>query len=176
MIKATGMGVREVANREFRTALNFEEFFRAEYPRLRGAMYLITGRAEEAEELAQEAMAKVFERWDRVGAMDSPGGYAYTTALNLNRQRLRHMAVRARRLLTLRRAANPSPDPAVRSEMSMALEALPRGQREALILVEWVGLSSEEAAAVLGIEPSSVRSRIHRAKAELRDKLEEPID
>lgn len=170
------MKVEDIATREFGTVLDFEQFFGAEYPRLRAAMYLITGRAEEAEELAQEAMARAFERWDRVGTMDSPGGYVYRTALNLNRQRLRHLAVRARRLLGAARTADLESDSDVRTELFMALDALPRGQREALILVEWVGLSAEEAAQILGIAASSVRSRIHRARIWLRQKLEEPSD
>jgi RNA polymerase sigma factor (sigma-70 family) len=168
--------VRSVLTREFGSALTFEEFFRTEYPRLRGAMYLITGRSEEAEELAQEAMARVFERWDRIGSLESPGGYVYRTALNLNRQRLRHLAVRARRLLALARMSERERDPEMEVDLSLALEALPRGQREALILVEWVGLTSEETAGVLGIEASSVRSRIHRARAAVRQRLEEPSE
>jgi RNA polymerase sigma-70 factor (ECF subfamily) len=42
---------------------------------------------------------------------------------------------------------------------------LPRGQREAILLVEWLGLDAREAGRILGISPSSVRSRVHRAKA-----------
>ena len=54
------------------TELDFEGFFRAEYPRLARACYLLTGEAAEAEDLAQEAMARTFERWNRIRAMDSP--------------------------------------------------------------------------------------------------------
>jgi RNA polymerase sigma-70 factor (ECF subfamily) len=59
-----------------------------------------------------------------------------------------------------------------RSLVRQALADLPVGQCEALVLVEWVGLSPEEAGRVLGIEAPSVRSRIHRAKAALRERLE----
>jgi DNA-directed RNA polymerase specialized sigma24 family protein len=61
------------------TELDFEGFFRAEYPQLARAGYLLTGEAAEAEDLAQEAMARTFERWDRVRAMESPAGYVYRT-------------------------------------------------------------------------------------------------
>src|SRR5688572_10314123 len=77
----------------------FEGFFHREYPRLVKSLYLTTSDLLEAEELAQEAMARVFERWDRVKAMDAPGGYLYRTAMNLNRKRLRRLAVRARQVL-----------------------------------------------------------------------------
>jgi RNA polymerase sigma-70 factor (ECF subfamily) len=48
-------------------ALDFEEFFRAEYGRLVRTVYLLTRNGAEAEEIAQEAMARTYERWDRVG-------------------------------------------------------------------------------------------------------------
>ena len=50
-------------------ALDFESFFRAEYRSLSQALLLLVGDAFEAEEIAQEAMARVYERWDRVGMM-----------------------------------------------------------------------------------------------------------
>ncbi|MGH2637435.1 MAG: RNA polymerase sigma factor, partial [Actinomycetota bacterium] len=44
----------------------------------------------------------------------------------------------------------------------------PRTQREVLVLVEWLGYTAEEAGGVLGIEPASVRGRLHRARKSLR--------
>jgi hypothetical protein len=54
------------------TALDFESFFRAEYRPLCQALVLLVGDPLEAEEIAQETMTRVLERWDRVGVMDSP--------------------------------------------------------------------------------------------------------
>lgn len=75
-----------------------EGFFEAEYTHLCEALYLLTGDPFEAEEVAQEAMTRVLERWERIRSMDSPAGYVYRTAMNLNRNRLRRIAVRARRV------------------------------------------------------------------------------
>ena len=58
---------------------SFRWFFEAEYRRLCEALYLLTGDAYEAEDLAQEAMTRALERWDRVARMDSPAGYVYRT-------------------------------------------------------------------------------------------------
>jgi RNA polymerase sigma-70 factor (ECF subfamily) len=151
--------------------LEFEEFFRAEYPGLVRAFYVLTADRVEAEELAQEAMARAYERWERVGAMKSPAGYLYRTGVNLNRHRLRHLAVRARRLLAMARDAPSEQMPGVRREIAEAIASLSRGQREAFMLVEWLGLNAEEASRVLGIAPGSVRSRVHRAKVALRARL-----
>lgn len=151
--------------------LEFEEFFRDEHPRLVRALCLLVANRDEAEELAQAAMARVYERWERVRAMESPGGYVYRTAVNLQRRRLRHLAVRTRRLLTLGGEAQHEPSPELAHELTQALDALSDGQREAFMLVEWLGMTSEEAGRILRIAPGSVRSRVHRARATLRDRL-----
>jgi RNA polymerase sigma factor (sigma-70 family) len=144
---------------------DFDAFFDTEYAPLLRLMFAMTGSLTEAEELAQEAMTRALERWNRVSAMASPAGYVYRTAVNLNRSRLRRMA----RPLRWSRGSERSTDaePEVIGSLVSALAALPRGQREAVLLVEWVGFDAREAGQILGIAPSSVRSRVHRAKASL---------
>jgi len=151
----------------------FEAFFRTEYPTLVRTLYLLTGSRAEAEDLAQEALARAFERWGRVRAMDSPGGYVCRTALNLNRKRLRSLGVRARKLIGLRVEHDPIEAAEQRTDVARALAAIPIGQREALLLTTWLDLSAEEAGHVLGIRASSVRSDVSRARTALRKHLEE---
>jgi DNA-directed RNA polymerase specialized sigma24 family protein len=167
--------VRGAALGDVAEAVGFEEFFHAQYPGLVRALYLLTGDQDEAEELAQATMARVYERWDRVRAMESPAGYVYRAGVNLHRQRVRHLAVRARRLLAMAVHAESTqpPGPGVRLELADAIASLPAGQRQAFMLVEWLGLSSGEAASILQIAPASVRTRIHRARAALRERLGE---
>ena len=52
-----------------------------------------------------------------------------------------------------------------------AILALPEGYREAIVLRDVEGLPAEEAARVLGIEVGALKSRLHRARLELREKL-----
>lgn len=153
-----------------RTVETYEVFFEREYTALVRFAYLLCGDAAEAEEIAQEAMARVYERWDRVGSMASPGGYANRVALNLYRRRFRI----PRRLRQMGGIASHDPldDVVTRSDIAAALDALPVGQRAAVLLVEWMGLDSNEAARILGVRPASVRSRVHRAKETLRRRLE----
>lgn len=153
--------------------LEFAEFFSAEYPGLVRGLWLLTADLAESEELAQEAMARAYERWDRIGRMDSPGGYVYRTAVNLNRKRLRHLAVRARRLFLAGSSDDAVGHVEEARDLIEAIASLSRGQREAFVLVEWYGMSSEEAAPVLRITPASVRSRVHRAREVLRKCLAE---
>jgi RNA polymerase sigma-70 factor, ECF subfamily len=155
-----------------RQALDFESFFRAEYRSLCQALLLLVGDAFEAEEIAQETMTRVLERWDRVGAMGSPAGYAYRTALNLQRKRIRRLAVRAKRRFVSVRIEDVGPEAEDRHDVRRALAALPEGQRAALVLVDWLDLDTDEAGRVLGIKPASVRVRLHRARSTLRGALE----
>ena len=150
----------------------FERFFAAERSRLVRACLLLTGNVADAEDLAQEALARVLERWPDVAQMASPVGYLYRTALNLNRKRLRRLAVVARQLFVWEeRDQLESVDE--RLDILRAIASLPRPEREALVLIEWLGYSSEQAGSLLGIEAVSVRTRLHRARASLRRALEE---
>src|SRR5213082_1055541 len=80
---------------------DFEEFFKDEHVRLLRALFLVTGTEHEAEDLMQEAFVKVWERWDRVRAMDDPTGYLYRTAMNAFRSRVRRALTAARRAVTM---------------------------------------------------------------------------
>jgi RNA polymerase sigma factor (sigma-70 family) len=55
-----------------------------------------------------------------------------------------------------------------RTELRRALAALAQGDREVLLLVTWEGLTPAEAAVALGIPAGTARSRLHRARANLR--------
>ena len=167
--------MREVALPiEARTvAQDFESFFRAEYRSLGQALVLLVGDAFEAEEIAQETMARVLERWDRVGVMDSPAGYAYRTALNLQRKRIRRLAVRARRRFASVPVADIGPAASDRHDVRRALQELPGGLRAALVLVDWLDMDTDEVGRILDLKPASVRVRLHRARSALRDALGE---
>ena len=154
------------------TRVGFEDFFRTEYPRLLRALYLVCANRHEAEELAQDAFVRAYERWALVMRADNRPGYVYRIALNLHRSKLRRAARGARKVLT------PTPEPdaieamADRDAIGRALATLSQGQREAVVMVEWLGMTDDEAGALLGISPITVRVRIHRARAILRPLLE----
>ena len=152
-------------------SIDFETFFRDEFPRLCRALVLLVGDPFEAEELAQEAMTRMLERWDRVRLMDSPTGYVYRTALNLQRKRIRHLAVRARRLFADEPTGDPGPAADDRHDLRRALASLPQSQRATLVLADWLEMDTTEAAQVLGIKPASFRVRLHRAREALRTAL-----
>lgn len=154
-------------------APSFGSFFEINYRPLCQALCLLTGDPLEAEELAQEAMTRALERWDRIAGMDSPAGYVYRTALNLNRKRMRRIVVRARRSIADAPTADHGATVGDQQDVRMALAAISPREREALVLVDWIQMSAEEAGRVLGIAAGAVRVRVHRARAKLRDELGE---
>src|SRR5581483_8077717 len=104
-----------------------ETFCRALGPRLVGSLLLFTGDRALAEELAQEALARAFQHWDRVGTMAAPEAWAYRVAFNLARSSFRRRAVERR---AQRGALGAGPvgfdaaDPAVAVAVRAAVAAL----------------------------------------------------
>jgi RNA polymerase sigma factor (sigma-70 family) len=161
-----------VATPTERRGVGFSEFFEQEHLRLGRSIYLLTGDRDEAEDLVQEALARAYERWDRVSQMAEPGGYVYRIASNLHRRRSR-TRLRRRTLVGDQRAQDVAPADAAdaRIDLMRALAMLPRDQREALVLVEMFDLDASTAAETLGIKAVSVRVRVHRARLRLREIL-----
>jgi RNA polymerase sigma factor (sigma-70 family) len=60
---------------------------------------------------------------------------------------------------------------AVKGRLAEALRRLPEPVRAVLLLVAWAGLNQQEAAVALGIPPGTARSRLHRARHEMRQAL-----
>jgi len=147
----------------------FEEFFDLEHERLLRALYLVVGERQEAEDLAQDAFVKVLERWETVRWMDSPTGYLYRTAMNTFRTRYRRAVMAVRRIALLApRQQNPYEDVEMTADVREALSALTPRQRAAIVLTELLGYGGEEAASIMGIEPSTVRALTTQARARMR--------
>ena len=149
-------------------ATSFEDFFEAEHRILFRRMCLVTRSASEAEELMQDAFTNLWQRWDRVAVMADPTGYLYRTAMNLFRSRYRRTIVAAKRNFR----TEPRPDDLAlaetRSAVAAALGSLSPRQRAALVLTDLIGFSSEEAAQMLGIRPSTVRALASQGRSAIR--------
>ena len=147
----------------------FEDFFELEQERLLRLMWIVTGSLQEAEDIAQEAFIRVWERWSSVAAMDSPAGYLHRTAMNVFRNRYR------RTRLALRKAVGVAPPVDAfgavddRVTVSNALARLTPKQRAAVVLTDLLGYSAEEAAEMLGVRGSTVRSLSSTARASMRN-------
>jgi RNA polymerase sigma factor (sigma-70 family) len=164
-VETTWEGAPEVAAVE----RPFEQFFELEQERLLRLLWIVTGSLPEAEDIAQEAFLRVWERWSSVSAMDSPAGYLHRTAMNVFRNRYR----RAR--LAVRKAVGAAPpidafgEVDNRVTVSNALATLTPKQRAAIVLTDLMGYRAEEAAQMLGVRGSTVRSLSSTARAAMRN-------
>ena len=147
---------------------SFDRWYRVEHPRVLGLLTVVAGDADVAREATAEAFTRALERWDRVRAADNRPGYLYRIAVNLFRSKLRRVARAARKSLRPQAEADPFQAADERDAIARALVALPEGQREAVVMVEWLGMTDDEVGQILGISPITVRVRIHRARGTMR--------
>jgi RNA polymerase sigma-70 factor, ECF subfamily len=159
----------------------FEELVRVHQHRVFGVAARMLGSAAEAEEIAQEVFLRVHRAIGefRGEARLSTWLYAITSRLCLNRlasgARRRERADEA----ALEDAPSGDADAAAtleRGELETALRqaiaGLPEDRRIVVVLRDVEGLSYDEIAAALDLEPGTVRSRLHRARMDLKAKLE----
>ena len=151
---------------------SFETFYDAESQTLFRRLWLVTGNRSEAEELMQDAFLKVWERWERVDAMDDPVGYLYRTAMNLFRKRYRRAVLAIRRSIGLAPTRDDFADADDREIVRQVLSTLPPRQRAALVLTELLGFSPNDAGRALGVQASTVRSLSHQGRASFRRAME----
>jgi RNA polymerase sigma factor (sigma-70 family) len=150
-------------------------------PRLSALAERLLGDAVEAEDLTQETLLQAYLGLGRLRDPERFSSWVYGIALNLAKMRLRSRrngalpALDPTRLAALV-AADPSPAEILETRevwslVASALNVLPAAQRRAVLLHYVDGLSCEEIAALLGEPAGTVRVRLHRARARLRDRL-----
>ena len=150
---------------------SFEAFVLDQHPRLFGALCLLTGDRYEAEEIAQDAFVRIFEKWERVSGLEDPTGYLFRTAMNVFRKRYRRAALAFRRAVHVAPVDGGFAAVEDREVVVRALMRIPVDQRAALVVTSLLGYPSEEAARILGANPSTVRARATRARAALREEI-----
>ena len=163
------------------TPPSWDEIVRTHSARVYRLAYRLTGNPHDAADLTQDVFVRVF----RSLSTYSPGtfeGWLHRITTNLfldqvrRKQRIRFDALGedAGERLAAREAgpAQVYDDNHFDDDVQRALDALPPDFRAAVVLCDIEGLSYEEIAATLGIKLGTVRSRIHRGRAQLRSALE----
>jgi len=148
---------------------SFEKLFLDVHDRLYRALYFITGSAADAEELMQDAFLKLWERWDRLDTIDDPVAYLFRVALNGFRMRARRARTATRKVLPAANTRDPFDDVHVREDVRRMLRGISPRQRTAIVLTEILGYSSEQAAQIMRIQPTTVRVLASQGRAALRD-------
>jgi len=144
------------------------------HPQLVAALAHQFGDRWLAEELAQEALIRACDRWDRVSALASPIGWTFRVGVNLGSSwfRRRGAEQRARRRHGAAPDTSPDTDVVDRILVERALAELTAAQRQVVVLRYFLGLSAEEAAEATGSTAGAVRGLTFRAIRVLRDHLD----
>jgi RNA polymerase sigma-70 factor (ECF subfamily) len=159
----------------------FEAMVTAYQHRVFGVALRMLGSRAEAEDIAQETFLRAHRALGEFRGEARLGTWLYAIASRLCLNRLasgERRYVRGDEDAMLRFPAQ-GPDAAAaleRTELAAALHdaiaALPEDRRLVVILRDLEGLAYEEIAEVLGVELNTVRSRLHRARLDLKAKLE----
>jgi len=183
--EARGYAVEEAGPRAIPgspwTAPTWDDVVRAHSARVYRLAYRLTGNQHDAEDLTQEVFVRVF----RSLATYTPGtfeGWLHRITTNLfldaarRRQRIRFEGLGQD---VTGRLAGGDPTPAqvfderhLDGDIQAALKDLAPEYRAAVVLCDIEGLTYEEIADTLGVKLGTVRSRIHRGRAQLRMALE----
>lgn len=144
--------------------------------------YLLTGDADEAQDVAQETFVRAYRAMDRFDPERPLRPWLLRIAANLASNRRRSVA---RFLNALARAARAAPEPVVAgagagrlaqqeeaAALWQAIRRLKRADQEVIYLRYFAELSVADTAEALGVAPGTVKSRLSRATDRLRTVVE----
>jgi RNA polymerase sigma-70 factor (sigma-E family) len=158
------------------SAIDLRMLYDAHWRYLVRLAVLLVDDVPSAEDVVQDAFVALHKRAGTLRDPDAALAYLRTSVLNLSRSVIRRRQVARKHV----RVAEPVDAPAADHDVLLhdehraalrAVRALPRHQREVLILRYWSGLSEREIAATLGISPGSVKSAASRGLATLHKVL-----
>jgi RNA polymerase sigma-70 factor (ECF subfamily) len=163
----------------------FGELVARHQNRLYGTLVAVLGSVEDARDVAQEAFVSAFQKLHTFRGRSAFYSWLFRIAMNVAVSRKRKRTRPTVSIEAVRDLGGGEPSdmhPEVvpgysleaaerQTAVRAALAELPEEFRAVLVLKEMEDLKYEEIAEILGIPIGTVRSRIHRARAELREKL-----
>nr|WP_300053120.1 SigE family RNA polymerase sigma factor [uncultured Nocardioides sp.] len=156
------------------TPEGFAEFVVARQAALLRTAYLLTGHAQDAEDLVQTTLVKVVPQWRRIS--DNPEPYVRRVMVNENVSRWRRRRWREESTDVMPERLADAGDHDELLAVRAALSALAPRQRAVLVLRYYEGLSEAEIASALGMAPGTVKSQARDGLARLRRALPDVED
>jgi RNA polymerase sigma-70 factor (sigma-E family) len=156
----------------------FEAWVHARAPSLARSALLVSGDVQLAEDLVQETLVRVAQRWSRLVRRGDPDAYAHRVLHNVaidawRRRQRRPQEVGSLAIPLEGREASLGERPDIGAErrilMAQALARLTPKQRAVLVLRYYDDLTEVQTAAVLGCSPNTVKSQARQALARLRE-------
>ncbi len=149
--------------------VRFEEVFSDLYRLAYRVSFRVLGDRGDAEDVAQETLARTHVRWARL--RNRPQGWVVTVSTNLAIDRLRRRSRTTE--LGIEPVALVEMHLSERIDLARALRRLPRRQREVVVLRYLADWPELEVADALGCSPGTVKSHASRGLAHLREHLEQ---
>lgn len=157
------------------TAINFDTFYRTEYPAMVAIARSVVGDSSVAEDLAQEAFTKAHENWHKISKYDKPGAWLRRVTINLavsRRRRVQREFSVLRKKSLERKPAQPKDHD---DELWNAVSRLPARQRAAVALFYLEDRTTREIAEILGCTISTATSHLNLARHRLARDLGDSI-
>lgn len=157
---------------------DFEQYVAARRTSLRRTAYLLCGDWDRAEDVVQDALARLYVHWRRASRAGSVDAYARRTVVNafLAEGRRPWRRERSTDAVPDRAYADPTATADDRDALLQALAQLGPSQRAIVVLRYWDDLSVEETAAMLGTSTGNVKSQAARGLAHLRTVLRNGVE
>jgi RNA polymerase sigma-70 factor, ECF subfamily len=152
---------------------DFDTFYAATVRRVTSYLYTVTGSRAEAEDAAQEAYARAWQRWDKISGYGNPEGWVRTVGYRIAVNSWRRGVTRA---AAHRRHGVPDDQPGLSPDylaIVAALRKISPGQRQAIVLHHLFGLSVEEIAREASLPAGTVKARLSRGRHALAPLLGE---
>ncbi|MFV2089157.1 MAG: RNA polymerase sigma factor [Pseudomonadales bacterium] len=133
----------------------------------------LTGEAALAQDLSQETFLRAWQKLDSFRGSGSFGGWLASLSYNVFLQHVRrHRRQRAESPLGEAELPAPERDDAALADLDRLLGVLEVEDQAIMVLSYAYGLSNSEVARVVGMPTGTVKARIHRAKAKIRERFD----
>lgn len=171
----------------------FDRFIEHFRPRIFQYSWLMCGDREDAEEVAQDALVKVFENLDQLREPEKLRAWVFRIAKNACLMKRRKSVFAPSRELSLDEFmpardgsggrlqiadwSNLPENQVLRTEMrevlGAAIRELPESYRSVILLRDVEELSTQDTAQILDVSDDVVKQRLHRARLAVRKRLDE---
>jgi RNA polymerase sigma-70 factor (sigma-E family) len=151
---------------------DFDDWVAARGPGLLRFAYVLTGNTADAEDVVQDALSRAIPAWSRICSADDPDAYVRRMVVNAHTSWWRKFRRRESPVAEVRQ--DGVADPASYDDrLWQACRRLPTDQRTAVVLRFYEDMEYADIAALTGVREGSVRSRVSRGLAALRQELGE---
>ncbi len=154
----------------------FEHLYRKHSGRVYALCLRMTADPALAEELAQDAFVRAWEKLDTFRGNSQFGTWMHRLTVNVVLSALRGRTRRLQREVATEQLADlpaeaPTQEPGVMRDLERAIASLPEGARKVFVLHDVEGYKHEEIAAMTGTATGTCKAQLHRARRLLREKL-----